>query len=73
MIKALAKLVFSFDQFIYHKFGIITKFRRKLWNKRNIALQIELDNVHTYRDKMNSYYGTDYTTLQALSLKPLKI
>ena len=71
MIKVLAKLIFSFDQFVYHKFGIVTKFRRKLWNKRNKALQAELDNVHLCRDKRNSYYGTDYTTLQALSLNPL--
>ena len=65
----LAVAIFRIDNALYKTFGFVSPFREKSWTISNKRLQEELDHEHSMRDRLNDFYGTDYTTKQALALR----
>lgn len=61
-------VIFKIDTALYKIFGFVSSFRRKAWNRRGKRLQRDLDNEHSKRDLVNSLFGHDYTTKQALEV-----
>ena len=65
----LAVVVFRIDNMLYKTFGFVSPFRRQSWAISGKRLQEDLDHEHSMRDRLNDFYGTDYTTKQALALR----
>ena len=65
----IAVVVFKIDNVLYKTFGLVSPFRRNAWARRAKKLQEDLDREHAKRDRLNDFYGTSYTTRQALKLQ----
>ena len=65
----LAVVIFRIDNMLYKTFGFVSPFRRQSWVISGKKLQEELDHEHSMRDRLNDFYGTDYTTKRALALR----
>ena len=69
ILKHLAVAIFRIDNALYKTFGFVSPFREKSWAFSGKRLQEDLDHEHSMRDCLNDFYGTDYTTKQALALR----
>lgn len=69
ILNIMAVAIFRIDNMLYKTFGFVSPFRRQSWTISNKRLQEELDHEHSIRDRLNDFYGTDYTTKQALALR----
>lgn len=68
IFKLIAVVVLKVDNVLYKTFGLVSPFRRHSWALRAKKLQEDLDREHAKRDRLNDFYGTNYTTKQALAL-----
>lgn len=68
IFKLIAVVIFKVDDVLYKTFGLVSPFRRHSWALRAKKLQEDLDREHAKRDRLNDFYGTNYTTKQALEL-----
>lgn len=69
VFKLIAVVIFKIDNVLYKTFGIVSPFRRHSWARQGKRLQEDLDREHAKRDHLNDFYGTSYTTRQALKLQ----
>ena len=69
IIKLVAVVIVRVDTVLYKTFGFVSSFRRRFWVHRSERLQQDLDREHSQRDRLNAFYGTNYTTKQALELR----
>lgn len=69
VINLIAIVIFKIDNALYKTFGFVSPFREQSWALSGKRLQEELDHEHSMRDRLNDFYGTDYTTRQALALR----
>lgn len=69
ILEHLAVAIFRLDNALYKTFGFVSPFREQSWTLSGKRLQEELDHEHSMRDRLNNFYGTDYTTKQALALR----
>lgn len=69
IFKLIAVAIFKVDTVLYKTFGFVSPFRRHSWAIRAERLQQDLDREHSLRGRLNDFYGTNYTTKQALALK----
>lgn len=69
ILNIMAVAIFRIDNVLYKTFGFVSPFRRQSWAISGKRLQEELDHEHSMRDRLNDFYGTDYTTKQALALR----
>ena len=69
ILEHLAVAIFRIDNMLYKTFGFVSPFRRHRWALSGKRLQEDLDHEHSMRDRLNDFYGTDYTTKQALALR----
>lgn len=67
-INLIAVAVFKIDNVLYKTFGFVSPFRRDAWARQGRRLQRDLDREHSRRDLVNSLYGHNYTTKQALEV-----
>lgn len=68
IIKLIAVVIIRVDTVLYKTFGFVSPFRRQFWTRQGKRLQQNLDREHAKRDHLNAFYGTNYTTKQALTL-----
>lgn len=68
IIKFMAVVIVRVDTVLYKTFGLVSPFRRQFWTRQSKRLQQNLDREHSQRDRLNAFYGTSYTTKQALTL-----
>lgn len=68
IFKLIAVAVFKVDTVLYKTFGFVSPFRRDAWARQGRRLQRDLDREHAKRDLVNSLYGHNYTTKQALEV-----
>lgn len=68
IFKLIAVVIFKVDDVLYKTFGLVSPFRRHSWALSAKRLQEDLDREHAKRDRLNDFYGTNYTTKQALEL-----
>lgn len=64
----IAVVIFKVDTALYKTLGVVSSFRRDAWTRRGKRLQRDLDDEHSKRDLVNSLFGHDYTTKQALEV-----
>lgn len=57
------------DNAFYKTFGLVSPFRKQSWAIDGKRLQQQLDWEHARRDRLNDFWGTNYTTKQALALR----
>lgn len=69
ILNIMAVAIFRIDNVLYKTFGFVSPFREKSWAISGKRLQEDLDHEHSMRDRLNDFYGTDYTTKQALALR----
>lgn len=69
ILEHLALAIFRIDNALYKTFGFVSPLREQSWALSGKRLQEELDHEHSMRDRLNDFYGTDYTTKQALALR----
>jgi hypothetical protein len=69
IFELIAVAIFKVDTVLYKTFGFVSSFRRKSWVRQSKRLQRDLDREHSMRDHVNSLYGHNYTTKQALALE----
>lgn len=69
IIKFLAVVIVRVDTVLYKTFGLVSPLRRHFWTRESRRLQQDLDCEHAWRDHLNTFYGTSYTTKQALKLR----
>lgn len=68
IIELTAVVVYKVDNTLYKTFGFVSPFRKQSWTLRAKWLQQQLDYEHAMRDRLNDFWGTNYTTKQALTL-----
>lgn len=68
VIELTAIVVYKVDNVLYKTFGLVSPFRKQSWALRAKRLQRQLDYEHALRDHLNNFWGTNYTTKQALAL-----
>ena len=64
----IAVVIFKVDTALYKTLGVVSSFRRDAWTRQGKRLQRDLDDEHSKRDLVNSLFGHDYTTKQALEV-----
>jgi len=64
----IAIAIFKVDTVLYKTFGFVSSFRSQSWARQSKRLQQDLDREHSRRDQVNSIFGHDYTTKQALEV-----
>lgn len=69
IIELTAVVVSKVDNVLYKTFGLVSPFRKESWAIDGERLQQQLSWEHARRDRLNWFYGTDYTTKQALALQ----
>lgn len=69
ILELIAVAIFKADTILYKTFGLVSPFREQSWALNGKRLQEELNHEHSMRDRLNDFYGTDYTTKQALALR----
>ena len=69
ILNIMAVAIFRIDNALYKTFGFVSPFRRQSWTISGKRLQEDLDHEHSMRDRLNDFYGADYTTKQALALR----
>ena len=68
IINTLSLVIFRIDTTLYKTLGFVSPLRRQSWVRQGKRLQRDLDRERSRRDYINTLYGTDYTTKQALAL-----
>lgn len=68
IIELTAVVVYKVDNVLYKTFGLVSPFRKQSWAIDGKRLQQQLDYEHARRDRLNDFWGTNYTTKQALAL-----
>lgn len=68
IIELTAVVVYKVDNVLYKTFGLVSPFRKQSWTIDGKRLQQQLDYEHARRDRLNDFWGTNYTTKQALAL-----
>lgn len=69
VINFIAIVILKVDNTLYKTFGLVSPFRKESWNIDGKRLQQQLDYEHARRDRLNDFWGTNYTTKQALALQ----
>ena len=69
IFKLIAVVIFKVDNALYKTFGFVSPFRKESWAIDGKRLQQQLDWEHARRDRLNDFWGTNYTTKQALALQ----
>ena len=69
IFKLIAIVIFKVDNALYKTFGFVSSFREHRWALKVKRLQQQLDWEHARRDRLNDFWGTNYTTKQALALQ----
>lgn len=69
VIDFTAVVASKIDNALYKTFGFVSPFRKESWNIDGKRLQQQLDWEHARRDRLNDFWGTNYTTKQALALR----
>lgn len=67
-INLISLAIFKVDTVLYKTFGFVSSFRSQSWTRQSRRLQQDLDREHSRRDLVNSLYGHNYTTKQALEI-----
>ena len=68
IFELIAVAIFKVDTVLYKTFGFVSSFRSQSWARQSRRLQQDLDREHSRRNQVNSLYGHNYTTKQALEI-----
>lgn len=68
IFELIAVAIFKVDTVLYKTFGFVSSFRSQSWARQSRRLQQDLDREHSRRDLVNSLYGHNYATKQALEI-----
>lgn len=64
----ISLVIFKIDNVLYKTLGIVSSYRKHAWVLSGKRLQRDLDREHSQRDLVNSLFGHNYTTKQALEV-----